>query len=237
MPQMGLHLSIGLAGTCPALCKNRSLGMGFLIGSLLPDLDFALLLPLYFVDRPLALSMHRAFSHSLVFVGILILVGLLLRLRSSSACALLLGVAVGVLLHAVLDLFLWFYPVALLWPAEDLYVYANVEVPAVALKIVYAVECVCYALFLRLLARRLGRRPTRVESLAIWGLSAVSLVLCAVAFYVGHNQFQIVAYVPALGVAFPLCIYKLFKHRLELFPRDGQSLPGTDLPTPASECG
>ncbi len=45
MPQLGLHLSLGLLATRPSLRRRPWAGLGFLVGSGLPDIDFAFLIP------------------------------------------------------------------------------------------------------------------------------------------------------------------------------------------------
>ena len=98
------ELGIGLGLAWLASYRNRS-AVDFrlvLVGSILPDL----------IDKPLGALLHleaRLWAHSLVFLGGLLLLGLLPALRG------LRWVGFGDAVHLLVDL-IWQQPLVMLWP-------------------------------------------------------------------------------------------------------------------------
>ena len=151
MPQYGIHLNIGLFGVGNKRIDSK-LATGFFIGSILPDLDFILLVPLYFVNKDFAMSCHRSFSHSFLFLSILLTFLLTYKyfFKNKIATKVIYGIILGVILHILLDIFMWFAPVKLFWPNSfGINIIGNSIVPDIYWNIVSSLENFCYALFQR----------------------------------------------------------------------------------------
>jgi hypothetical protein len=127
MAQVGLH---GLAGLVigerilPLFVQNRTarraLLWGFLLGNMLPDLDYLAVIATYPVDQRLAMHLHRSFSHSALAV-LAVAVGfeiISLLLRDQYARFLGYGLAWGIVAHILFDILVWFSPVDVFWPAS-----------------------------------------------------------------------------------------------------------------------
>ncbi len=121
MAQNGVHGLVGLAvgrfATDPGAFR-----FGLVLGNIAPDLDLIPLALLYLADKGLALSMHRTFTHSLVTAAVVGLAGLWIgRPRAEGGrgeCVrwVIVGLAAGMAMHGLLDVFVWFSGVDLGWP-------------------------------------------------------------------------------------------------------------------------
>jgi membrane-bound metal-dependent hydrolase YbcI (DUF457 family) len=220
---MGLHLAIGLAGAGRGRLQLPGIAAaGFIAGSALPDLDFAILIPLYWVDRDLALSYHRAFSHSFVFIGMLGVAAAALAVfrGTRSSGHFLAAASAGALLHSLLDVLMWFEPVRLLWPSPTGFnIVGSLPVPEVAWNVVFAMECACYALFLGVLWRRVGTVPSVGWRGLRWLLVAVSCALLCLAPFVSRRTMEPLAYAPAIVIGFTVSVVAILKHRQALFSK------------------
>jgi hypothetical protein len=101
---------IGLALTL--VFRDRLVIIMAAVGSVLPDL----------VDKPLGniilagtLDYGRIYCHTLLFVSILLIAGLILSFRYPRVGPLMLALVAGILLHQILD-FMWLEPANWLWP-------------------------------------------------------------------------------------------------------------------------
>lgn len=125
MAQVGLH---GLAGLVigerilTKFVKNRTarraLLWGFVVGNIMPDLDYVAVVATYPVDQILAMHLHRSFSHSLL-MALAVGVGfelIALLLQDQYARFLGYGLAWGIVGHGLFDTLIWFSPVDLFWP-------------------------------------------------------------------------------------------------------------------------
>jgi membrane-bound metal-dependent hydrolase YbcI (DUF457 family) len=217
MPQMGLHMTLGLLGTTARSRIPRGARTGFVIGSILPDLDFLLLIPIYSFDRDLALSLHRSFTHSLLVVAGIALMAFLLRLSNTPSSSTLLGCALGMVVHDVLDVFMWFAPVGLLWPfGESLNVLDGARVPDLFWNLSFSLEPAAYALFLILLRRQIS--PTSSGDLRVLTiiLLVCSGVLVPAGIAMSRREFEAIAYGVAILVGFIPSSYYFYKFRHQL---------------------
>jgi hypothetical protein len=125
MAQVGLH---GLAGLVigerilTRFVKNRiarrALLWGFVVGNIMPDLDYVAVVATFPVDQTLALHLHRSFSHSLL-AALAVALGfelIALLLRDQYARFLGYGLAWGIVGHVLFDMLIWFSPVDVFWP-------------------------------------------------------------------------------------------------------------------------
>ena len=116
MAQAGIHGLIGNA--VRKLSPVREwLMLGIVLGSLLPDVDNLAVAAATVMKLPTD-GLHRTFTHSLfsvvaVMVVFFVLGALAKKPRYSN---LGIGLGVGILMHILLDLLIWFSGVAILWP-------------------------------------------------------------------------------------------------------------------------
>lgn len=116
MAQAGLH---GLVGSLArkAIGKKEWLPLGVLLGSFIPDMDNVGVAIATLAKMPIA-GIHRTLTHSVFFMAIVVLAFYLLGQAKKDARwgSLGLGLGLGMLLHSLLDLLIWFNGVALFWP-------------------------------------------------------------------------------------------------------------------------
>lgn len=219
MPQMGLHICAGLE-VGRRLPVSRAVRAGLLAGSILPDLDFIPLIALRPFDRELAISFHRNLTHSALAACTLAAVGLVLGLMLGRRAVSHLGVglAVGMLLHAFLDILMWFGTVHLTWPwGEPIDVYGAFEPPPWVRNLLLAFEPVAYVLAL-LYLRHVGQvTMPRGYKPHIAVLLAASLALFVLVPVVPRTSFEILAYGLAIPLGFIPIIGVLVVVRRQLF--------------------
>jgi len=120
MAQAGLHAYIGL------LARNKFpskkwLFTSFLIGTIIPDIDLILIplgLLLQFNIEESIFLFHRTFSHSLITLLVIYLLFLIIYEIKKKVNLLYIcnGFCLGILLHIIIDIFLWFKPIHVFWP-------------------------------------------------------------------------------------------------------------------------
>lgn len=116
MPQAGIH---GIVGTAARkwMPKREWLLLGMVLGNLFPDLD-NIAVAIATLTKSTTEGLHRTFTHSIFTVIALVLlfyvVALLTHNQKWNNFG--IGFGTGILMHIVLDLFLWFNGVELFWP-------------------------------------------------------------------------------------------------------------------------
>lgn len=227
MGQVGLHGLVGLVvgkELITAYVTDRELKkplmFGFVMGSLAPDLDYLAAVGMYPTDPDLALHLHRTFSHSLLAVAT-VLVGfsiLAFILNDDYLKYLGRGFALGILAHLTLDIFVWFSPVDVFWPASVYGIIPPVNLwrgyapPEVLVRLLGAAELAAYALYYGYLAKAARRLGTDQEMLPMLDRMAAFCwdcwaVLSALAIDPRTTLNPLYAYIP-IGVIFvPGCFY------------------------------
>ncbi len=214
MAQAGIHGLVGVVVRrwVPA---RRWLLLGIVLGSFLPDFDnFAV--GVATITGASTEGLHRTLTHSLFFVLALVVVFWLVGTvgKRPHLTNLGLGLGIGVLLHIVLDLLIWFNGLHLLWPL-DIYVnfWAGVTPPEWFSNLLMPLENLFFAAYfwgLAVLARRQGTDLDQVRGLRRW--TAVQLFLFLiflVLVYTLERGFLIIygaAYLFSLGLATVLTI-------------------------------
>ena len=116
MAQAGIHSMVGMAVRkwTPA---RKWLMLGIVLGNLLPDAD-NLAVAVATVTGKSTEGLHRTFTHSLFFIAAIIIVGYIVgwAAKKPEWGTLGLGLGIGVLMHVLLDLLIWFNGVEILWP-------------------------------------------------------------------------------------------------------------------------
>ena len=130
MAQAGIHALVGVAAG--KIVKNKEgVLLGLILGNLLPDTDNLAVAAATLMGGNTE-GLHRTFTHSIFTVflslGIFYLVGYLTAKDQWKNIG--LGIGIGILMHILLDLVIWFDGVQLFWPLPyTLNFWENVQVP------------------------------------------------------------------------------------------------------------
>lgn len=172
MAQAGIHSLIGMAVRkwTPA---RTWLVLGVVLGSLLPDAD-NLAVAVATVAKLPTEGLHRTFTHSLITtLAVVVLFYLIAAVTKQPRWGNLgAGLGVGMSLHILLDLLIWFNGVALLWPIPSwVNLWSGVTPPAWFNKLMMSAEFLFFALFflgLGALARKQGTDRDYLRALRGW---------------------------------------------------------------------
>ncbi len=239
MAQLGIHGIVGLyggkaAGSAAAsnagaaaaapesLKAKKDFAFGFVLGNILPDTDFFLLVIAFLFAPKAAVTLHRSFSHSLVTITVLTVILLLARGKVGRPLA--WGIGLGMVTHAVLDMFVWFSAVNFLWPLGYLGVpstinlWANFETPPVLSNLLGAADYLAFALYFLLLrsaARSSGTATNLLPRLNLFlNLNwALAVVFTALSFFLGGHLFNIAHYAIFTLVMLPIVLWTTVKFR------------------------
>jgi membrane-bound metal-dependent hydrolase YbcI (DUF457 family) len=214
MAQAGIH---GLIGTAVRKLTPRRtwLMLGIVLGNLLPDAD-NLAVALATVMKLPTEGLHRTFTHSLFTVLAVIIVfylvgGLVKQPRWSN---LGVGLGVGILMHILLDLLIWFNGVAILWPIPSwINLWDRYTPPAWFDKLMLSTEFLFFALFFIGLANIARKQNTDQEYLGklnawTWLQSALFVVFTLLVYVMqtGLMTPYGVVYLLSLGLAIGVTI-------------------------------
>jgi membrane-bound metal-dependent hydrolase YbcI (DUF457 family) len=189
MAQIGIHGIVAMA--VKKWVPGRTwMVLGVVLGSILPDID-NLAVAVATVAKQSTVGLHRTATHSLLMVAAIVVVFYIVSkvTRQPRWNHLGLGLGVGVLLHVLLDLLIWFNGVALLWPSPTFTnLWANVTPPALWMKLMDPAELLCLALFFFLLGVAVRKHridASYMKTLQVWtwleaGLFVVFTVLAFV---------------------------------------------------------
>ena len=153
MAQAGIHSMVGMAVRkwTPA---RKWLMLGIVLGNLFPDADnFAVAAAT--LTGSSTEGLHRTFTHSLFFVAAIIIVFFVISQLTKKAewANLGFGLGIGVLMHILLDLLIWFNGVEILWPLNSwINLWEGISLPAWWSKLMMPVENLFFVLFFLLLA-------------------------------------------------------------------------------------
>jgi len=172
MAQAGIHALVGAAVRKWTPAKEW-LMLGIVLGNIFPDMD-NLAVAVATVAKLSKDGLHRTATHSIFFVLAIILIGWLIGFFSKQPkwANLGLGFGIGVLMHILLDLLLWFNGVALLWPLP-LWInfWENARAPEWFMTLMDPFEFLMMGLFLSALgaiARKHNTDRDFMKTLNIW---------------------------------------------------------------------
>lgn len=116
MPQAGIHGLVGM-GTRKWTSVREWLLLGVMLGSFVPDMDNLGVAVATLTKAPTE-GIHRTMTHSVFFmVAIVVVFYFISQWKKDMRWNNLgLGLGLGMLLHSLLDLVLWFNSVNLFWP-------------------------------------------------------------------------------------------------------------------------
>jgi membrane-bound metal-dependent hydrolase YbcI (DUF457 family) len=214
MAQAGIHSMVGMAirKWTPA---RKWLMLGIVLGNLFPDADNLAVAAATVMGKSTA-GLHRTFTHSLFFVAAIILVfyGVAWMSKRSEWGNLGLGLGIGVLMHILLDLLVWFNGVEILWPLPSwVNLWTNVTPPEWWSKLMMPVENLFFAMFFLLLASTARKRNTDgdyLPKLRIWTwVQGILFVAFLVLVYTMKSGFLTIfgaVYLLSLGLTFGITI-------------------------------
>lgn len=226
MGQVGLHgltaLVVGehfLSRFVESKAGRRALLFGFTMGNFAPDLDFLAVVAMFPRDHSLAMDLHRSFSHSLLAATALAAGFWLLGQLMSHTYARYLGfgLALGVIAHFMEDIFIWFAPVDIFWPASIFGMIPPVNLwwwwstPPLIGRLLGAAEFAAFALYYDYLVRlavAFGTDTQMIPSVrrmatACWIIFAM---LTALAVDLPTSTFDMALYVP-MGIIFMPAVF------------------------------
>jgi membrane-bound metal-dependent hydrolase YbcI (DUF457 family) len=172
MPQAGVHAIVGTM-TRKWMPKREWLLLGIVLGNLFPDLD-NLAVAYATLTKADTHGYHRTFTHSIAAVIAVIvlfyLVSMLTKNQKWNNFG--MGLGIGILMHILLDLVLWFNGVELLWPIRyELNFWDGFIMPAWLSILLETGEFLAFGLYFLLLSRLARRANTDRErqiSTKVW---------------------------------------------------------------------
>lgn len=186
MPQNGIHAIVGIASR-KWMPKKEWLLLGVVLGNMFPDLDN---LVVAFASLALGQSAaeagelyHRTFTHSiftiLVMMALFYIIAAVTKNEKWKNFG--IGFGIGILLHMLVDLVLWFNGVPFFWPlGGELNFWVGFETPAWLKILLDTGEFLAFGLYFLLLvslSQRHGTDTERQGSTRIWGYAELILFI------------------------------------------------------------
>lgn len=192
MPQNGIHAIVGIASR-KWMPKKEWLLLGVVLGNMFPDLDnLAVAFANLALGQPAAEAgemYHRTFTHSiftiLVMVILFYIVGAIAKNEKWRNFG--NGFGIGILLHMLVDLVIWFNGVPLFWPlGGELNFWAWFTVPGWLKILLDTGEFLAFGLYFLLLvslSQRHGTDTEKQNSTRIWGYAELALFVVFTALF------------------------------------------------------
>lgn len=209
MAQAGLHALVG-----QAVSKWRPdaewLMPGLILGSIFPDFD-NLAVAVATVAKLPTESLHRTFTHS-IFTALafyLLFWGIGKYKKDARWTNLGIGFGIGILMHIILDLIIWFNGVAILWPIPAwVNFWEGVSPPAWFATLLNPLEFLFLAVYFWMLgnlARKNQTDPDFLGKLTFWTvlLTVLFVIFTPLAYWMQKGYLTIfgLVYLIVLGVA------------------------------------
>jgi len=214
MAQAGIHSIVGTA-IRKWTPDRKWLMLGIVLGNLFPDAD-NLAVAVATVMGKSTDGLHRTFTHSLFFVAAIVIIfyGVVWVSKRSEWGNLGLGLGIGVLMHILLDLLVWFNGVEILWPIPSwVNLWTNVTPPGWWDKLMMPAENLFFFLFFILLASTARKRNTDgdyLPKLRIWtwvqGILFIAFLVMVYTLATGFTTIFGAVYLLSLGLAFGITI-------------------------------
>ena len=217
MAQAGIHGLVGIAMRKMSV-KKEWLVLGAIVGNMAPDLD-ALAVAYATLTGGDTHGLHRTWSHSIPFIVLVVLLFYVIAaIRKSRRVGNLgLGLGIGMLMHSLVDMVIWFRGVQLLWPFyPEISIWGSYTPPAWWFnKFESALEFGMIALFLFILGRIALKQATDMDFLSklnIWiGVELALFLVFLVLVYVWSGYF--IAYGAAYIFSLLLTVIITFRMR------------------------
>jgi membrane-bound metal-dependent hydrolase YbcI (DUF457 family) len=209
MAQAGIHSIVGMA-VRKWIPDRKWLMLGIVLGNLLPDAD-NLAVAIATLTGQSTDGLHRTFTHSLFTIAVVVVAfcSVALITKRLHWGNLGVGLGIGIAMHILLDLLIWFDGVQTLWPFPSwVNLWEGVTLPDWWEKLMMPVEFLFFALFFVLLyvtARKRSTDGDYLRMLQIWiGVQSVLFVVFTVLVYTLEKGFMIpfgALYLISLGLA------------------------------------
>ncbi len=218
MAQAGIHALVGAAlrKITPRRQVREWLMLGIVLGSLFPDLDNFAVAAVTLAKVQPAVPLHRTFTHGVLAAVLAAAVfAVVAWARKQPRWANLgVGLAVGIGLHAVLDLLLWYNGVELLWPFGGwVNLWQGVTPPDWFAKLLDPLEFLFIGLYFLWLAGHAWEHKTDAafqRPLRVWtaAMALLLLIFTPLAYLLGKSYQTIYGlfYLIALTAAFAITI-------------------------------
>jgi membrane-bound metal-dependent hydrolase YbcI (DUF457 family) len=209
MAQAGIHSIVGMA-VRKWIPDRKWLMLGVVLGNLLPDAD-NLAVAIATLTGQSTEGLHRTFTHSLFTIAAVVVAfcSVALITKRLHWGNLGVGLGIGIAMHILLDLLVWFNGVETLWPFPSwVNLWEGVTPPDWWTKLMMPVEFLFFALFFVLLYVTARKRKTDggyLRTLRIWiGVQSVLFVVFTVLVYTMGKGFMTpfgALYLLSLGLA------------------------------------
>jgi len=188
MPQNGIHAMVGIA-TRKWMPKKEWLLLGLVLGNMFPDLDNLVVAYATLAKLPDSEQYHRTFTHSVftILVMVILFYGVAALTKNEKWKNFGIGFGVGIVLHMLVDLILWFNGVPLFWPlGSELNFWSWFTVPAWLKILLDTGEFLAFGLYFMLLASLAQRHGTDAKqqgSVKIWAYIEFGLFVLFTALF------------------------------------------------------
>ncbi len=215
MPQAGIHGIVGM-GVRKWTPKREWLMLGIVLGNMLPDADnFAVAFAT--LSGGSTEGLHRTFSHSLFTIAALVVVFYLAAaiVKRPRWGNLGLGLGIGMVMHVLLDLVLWFNGVEILWPLPSwVNLWEGITPPEWWSQLMLSAEMLFFALFFLMLeraARHSGSDTAYLSRLRLWTIAqgVLFVVFTVLVYTMSEGLFTIIfgaLYLLSLLLAFSITV-------------------------------
>lgn len=188
MAQAGIHAMVGIVAR-KWMPKREWLLLGVVLGNMFPDLDNLVVAYAVLAKLPDTEQYHRTFTHSVFTIAVVvILFHIVAALTKNEKWKNFgIGFGVGILMHILLDLVLWFNGVPLFWPlGSELNLWVGFEKPewlAIFLDTGEFLMFGVYFLLLGSLARTYSTDAGRQASTKTWAFVELMLFVVFTAWF------------------------------------------------------
>jgi membrane-bound metal-dependent hydrolase YbcI (DUF457 family) len=214
MAQAGIHSMVGMAVRkwTPA---REWLMLGIVLGNLFPDADNLAVAAATLMGKSTE-GLHRTFTHSLFFIAAVIMIFYIISVltKKKQWGNLGLGLGIGILMHVLLDLLIWFNGVEILWPLPSwVNFWEGVKPPEWWQNLMMPAENLFFVLYFLLLASVARKKDTNgdyLPKLRVWTwVQGILFVIFMVMVYTMKSGFMTIfgaVYLLSLGLAFGVTI-------------------------------
>ncbi len=144
---------------------KRYLLPSMLIGSIMPDMD-TVLIPfflIFFNFKDIEILILKTFSHNIFFaLFVYLLINIINELKKNNLQYISSGVAIGILIHIIVDLFLSLDPINIFWPLpiKSINIWNNITIPNHLTQLIMLFEFILFAWYFWLLIDKHITNPT-----------------------------------------------------------------------------
>ena len=231
MAQAGIHALIGLQSK-RLIPHEKGLYPSIIIGSLLPDLDIILvaIFSLFSTIEKSTEIFHRTFSHSFFSPIIVYLLFMFMSeaKKSTQLKTIGKGITIGILLHIIVDTFLWFHGVHFLWPLpfNEFNLWESIHIPAILRNLILSIEFLFFRIYAWFLIKQYLSNPVDhgwfIKFLTKWmKIESILFIIFLIFTYFEIPSFTFLfglAYIPSLIMAIISTI--LMWHSIEPTQKD-----------------